>query len=111
MLGQAEGQGHKSREAAQESYGGMMEFEFPALFVTILNAFLPLAIQFLKQKITSHAGRYFLAFILSGVTAIIGIIWQGQWDMANLLGMFALAVAAGQTAYHLFWHNLLTNGR
>ena len=88
-----------------------MEFEFPTLFVTILNAFLPIVIQFLKGKVTSYAGRYLVAIALSGVTALIGIVWQGQWDGSNILGMFVLAIAVGQSAYALFWRGLINGGR
>ena len=85
----------------------MNDFDYPELFVIIVNAFLPIVIQFVKTKITSYEGRYAVAFVFSGLTAVIGIVWSGQWNMGNILAMFALAVAAGQTAYQLFWHQLL----
>jgi hypothetical protein len=83
-------------------------FEFPEIMVVLMNLIVvPLLCQWVKKITPVRELRAIIAWVLSFITAIVGIIIAGAGSFGKLLELLILAYSVSQIAYNLWWHRLL----
>jgi hypothetical protein len=82
-----------------------MQMEIPEAMKVLLGLIAPLIIQFVTMRVKGKIYRFLIAIVLSGVTGIAAMLWQGV-SLEFTVEFISLWYLVTQLAFHLFWQPL-----
>jgi len=95
--------------AMAQDGNGDPNYVFPAAVMAVVGAFAPLIIGWIVRQVPQGWARYLISMVISGAFGVAGILIFSQ--IAFTLENVALIVPAfikwSDTAYRLWWHNIL----
>lgn len=78
----------------------------PEWLNALLGFFMPILVQWIKNKRWSRQAKTIVALTTSILIGIVSVLVTGQFSYENILQSIAVVFSVGQLAYNLFWKSI-----